>query len=142
MPDLNSRISDLIRSFASFSSWEERYHYIISLGKSLDEMDPNYKIEKNKVRGCQSQVWFHAERDSEGRVQFYGDSDAAIVKGLIAVLFSVYNRALPSEILRTPPTFLETIDLKNHLSMSRANGLNSMVKQISLYALAFQQMEA
>ena len=137
MSNIDNRVDELVEKFANFSSWEDKYKAIISFGKTLDELPEEYRLETNKVKGCQSQVWLHAEvRD--GKVIFMADSDASIVKGIIALLLTVYSDATPDEILATKPEFLETIGLRQHLSMSRANGLSSMVKQISVYALAFK----
>ena len=101
-------------------------------------MPESQKIEDNKVKGCQSQVWLHAELNNEKRIIFSADSDAAIVKGIVSILLKVYSDSTPEEIIATKPDFLEDIGLRQHLSMSRANGLSSMVKQISIYALAFK----
>ncbi len=137
MSTILDRIDELKISFNQYSNWEDRYTYLIEMGKKLNEMNPSYKIEANLVKGCQSQVWLFAEL-KDRKVHFEADSDASIVKGLIALLVYVYSDASPDEILATKPTFLEDLGLKEHLSMSRANGLNSMIKQISLYALAFK----
>lgn len=134
---IEERIHNLRDQFASFSDWEARYSHLISLGKKLDPYPEKFRLEENKVKGCQSQVWLYAEF-KDGLLLFYGDSDASIVKGIIAVLLSVYNQASPGDILKTSPQFLEDIGLKQHLSMSRANGLSAMVKQISFYALAYK----
>lgn len=135
--EINKRVHNLIGEFAGFGDWEDRYKHIIKLGKELPPMNEDYRVEKNKVKGCQSQVWLYPEL-KEGKVYFHADSDAAIVKGIIAVLLSVYNGATPDEILATKPTFLDDIGLREHLSMSRANGLSAMLKQISMYAIAFK----
>ncbi len=139
MPNLSieQKINALIERFTKYNDWEERYGTLIDLGKSLPVMDEAYKTEANKVKGCQSQVWLFAELSGD-KVIFHADSDATIVKGLVAVLVSVYSGSTPDEILATKPTFIETIGLREHLSMSRANGLNSMIKQISLYAMAYK----
>jgi len=100
-------------------------------------MDEEFKTEANKVKGCQSQVWLHASV-KDGKVYFQADSDASIVKGIVSVLVRIYSDATPDEILATKPEFLDTIGLRQHLSMSRANGLSSMIKQISMYAIAFK----
>jgi cysteine desulfuration protein SufE len=134
---ISQRVSKIINDFKNLDTWEDRYKSLIEKGKTLPEMDPCLKNEKNLVRGCQSQVWFHAKL-KDGKVYFQGDSDAAIVKGIVALLFYVYSGASPKEILSTKPSFLEDIGLREHLSMSRSNGLSSMLKQISLYAIVFQ----
>jgi len=137
MSNILDRIGQVKASFLKFSNWEDRYTRLIEMGKELEIMDQSFKTEQNLVKGCQSQVWLFAELKDQ-KVVFYADSDASIVKGLIALLVYVYSNSTPDEILMTKPVFLEEMGLKEHLSMSRANGLNSMIKQISLYALAFK----
>jgi cysteine desulfuration protein SufE len=134
---INERIHNLVVDFNKFNDWEERYKHLIHLGKEMPVMDENFKISENLVKGCQSQVWLHAELHGD-KVIFHADSDASIVKGIIALLVGVYSGSTPDEILKTKPSFLEDIGLKEHLSMSRANGLNSMMKQISFFAMAFK----
>jgi len=134
---ISETIKTIINDFQGINSWEEKYKHLIELGKKLHPMDETFKVDKNLVRGCQSKVWFHVEIRG-GRLYFQGDSDAAIVKGIVALLLSVYSGRTPDEILSTKPTFLEDIGLREHLSMSRSNGLSSMLKQISLYAIAFK----
>lgn len=136
--EISARIESLKEEFQNFSDWEDKYKHIISLGKSLAPMKEEHKIDENKVKGCQSQVWLFAELDSDKKVIFTADSDAAIVKGIVSILLQVYSGSTPSEIIATKPDFLDEIGLRQHLSMSRANGLSSMVKQISMYALAFK----
>lgn len=134
---MHNQLNDLVQEFKKFSSWEERYKHLIGLGKELNSMEPSDKVETNKVKGCQSQVWLSA-RLEDGRIHFSGDSDASIVKGIVALLIKVYDNKSPDEVLATPQTFIDDIGLKQHLSMSRTNGLSSMLKQISFYALAFK----
>ncbi len=134
---INNRVDALIGDFKVISNWEDKYKKIISMGKDLAPMSDDHKVDVNKVKGCQSQVWIHAFLEGD-KVIFLADSDASIVKGIIALLLSIYSDSTPEEILATKPDFLSEIGLREHLSMSRANGLSSMVKQISLYALAFQ----
>lgn len=134
---IEEKIDSLIFRFNRFNEWEERYKYLIDLGKDMKEMDVKNKISENLVKGCQSLVWLHADL-KEGKIYFEGDSDASIVKGLVALLLAVYSGATPDEILNTKPIFLEKIGLREHLSMSRANGLNSMMKQIYFFAMAFK----
>lgn len=134
---INQRILKLKNDFKSFSEWEARYKHLIELGKKMPPMKEEFKTEENKVKGCQSQVWLHAELIGD-RVHFSADSDASIVKGIVALLVYVYSDSTPDQILMTKPTFLEDIGLREHLSMSRANGLSAMVKQISFYAMAFK----
>jgi len=134
---IKQRIEKLKNDFQNFGAWEERYKHLIDLGKKMPVMNEDYKTEENKIKGCQSQVWLHAELVGD-KVQFSADSDASIVKGIVALLVYVYSDSTPDEILLTKPTFLEEIGLREHLSMSRANGLTAMVKQISFYAMAFK----
>lgn len=134
---INERVEKLKQDFQSFTQWEDRYKHLIELGKKMAPMDEQFKTAENLVKGCQSQVWLHAELNN-GKVLFSADSDASITKGIVALLVYVYSDSTPDEILSTKPTFLEDIGLREHLSMSRANGLTSMVKQISFYAMAFK----
>lgn len=135
--EIQERVKQLIDEFSGLNDWEDRYKHIIAIGKDLTPMDEQYRQDQFKVKGCQSQVWLYPELDGD-RIKFHADSDAAIVKGIISLLMRVYSGATPAEILATKPDFLDTIGLREHLSMSRANGLSSMVKQISMYALAMQ----
>ena len=137
MNNIDSRVESLVQEFKDISDWEERYKKLIQMGKAMKEMPENLKLEANKVKGCQSQVWLHASLDGD-TIHFEADSDASIVKGIIALLVNVYTNSTPEEILKTKPDFIDEIGLRQHLSMSRANGLSSMIKQISIYALAFQ----
>jgi cysteine desulfuration protein SufE len=134
---IDQRIEQLKKDFNHFAEWEARYKHLIELGKKMAPMKEEYKTEDNKIKGCQSQVWLHAELIND-RIYFSADSDASIVKGIVALLVYVYSDSTPDQILMTKPTFLEDIGLREHLSMSRANGLSSMVKQISFYAMAFK----
>jgi cysteine desulfuration protein SufE len=134
---INSRVNELKSDFSVITNWEDKYKKIINMGKNLPAMPEEHKTEANKVKGCQSQVWIHGYL-KEGKIIFEADSDASIVKGIIALLLNIYSNSTPEEVLATKPDFLSEIGLREHLSMSRANGLSSMVKQISLYALAFQ----
>jgi len=134
---ISNRVDTLIQEFGSIDSWEDKYKFIIQKGKELEGLNDSYKEDKFLVKGCQSKVWFHAEM-KDGIVYFQGDSDAAIVRGIVALLLYVYSGSSPDEILTTKPTFLEDIGLREHLSMSRSNGLSAMLKQISLYAIAFK----
>lgn len=134
---IQERIADLKGRFSDIKEWEDRYKLIIEMGKKLPAMPEEGKIDSFKIKGCQSQVWLFP-RFENGKILFYGDSDAAIVKGIVALLFAVYSESTPDEILMTRPTFLEEMGIREHLSMSRANGLSSMLKQIQLYGLAFK----
>ncbi len=137
MSTIEERINIIKEKFSSHTNWEDKYKSVIAMGKDLEAFPEDHRTEENKVKGCQSQVWIHSEFNN-GQVIFYADSDASIVKGIISLLLSVYSGSTPDEILATKPEFLEEIGLRQHLSMSRANGLSSMLKQISLYALAYK----
>jgi cysteine desulfuration protein SufE len=124
-------------SFSMFDEWDERYQYVIDLGKTLPLIDEKYKTEDNIIKGCQSKVWLHAEKKGD-EVVFTADSDAILTKGIIAILIRVFSHQKPADILEAETSFIDDIGLKEHLSPTRANGLVSMIKQIKLYALAFQ----
>jgi len=126
----------IVREFNLFEDWTERYKHIIKLGSKLPPLDSSKKIDSNIVKGCQSQVWLHAELN-DGRIVFEADSDAAITKGLVALMVRLYSHQTPIAILKTEPTFITEIGMNEHLSPTRANGLASMVKQMKIYALAF-----
>jgi len=130
----------IVGEFAKLSTWEEKYHLIISSGKALEPLPENEKNEDLKIRGCQSQVWLKAELTADRKIVFRADSDALIVKGLIALLLRVYSGRSAAEILAVEPEFIKELGLAHHLSPSRANGLSAMVKQIKYYALAFQAL--
>lgn len=139
---LSRRIQALVDDFGRESDWENRYKRVIDMGKNLPPLPATLRDEKYKVKGCQSQVWLHAELSPDGFIVLHADSDAVIVRGLVAVLVYVFSGARPDEILQTKPTFLADIGFDTHLSPSRANGLNAMIKQIYLYAAAFQALAA
>ncbi len=121
--------------FLAFTDWEARYKKIIDMGKALADMPANLKTEQSLVKGCQSQVWMHAYLD-QGKMIIQADSDALIVKGLVAVLIQVYSGQDPAEIMVHNPDFVEKLGFKSHLSPSRANGFFAMIKQIKYFALA------
>lgn len=127
----------IVDDFSLFDDWIDRYEYIIELGRDLKGLDEAFHTDQFRVKGCQSQVWFRA-REQAGRVTFEADSDAVIVRGLIALLLRVYSGRTPSEILETPPDFLDAVDLGSHLSGGRANGLAAMVNHIQSYARSFE----
>lgn len=132
-----ARQKQIIDEFQALVDWEDRYKRLIEMGRELAEMPAEFKTEANLVKGCQSQVWLHAELTPQGGMVLSGDSDAMIVKGLVALLLRVYSGASPQEILQTPPEFLRSLGFESHLSPSRSNGLHAMLKQIRLYATAF-----
>lgn len=128
---------EIIDEFAMFDDWVERYEYLIDIGKSLPLIETKNKIDLNLIRGCQSKVWLHADFNDD-IVLFTADSDAILTKGIIALLLRVYSNQNPKDILDSDSLFIDEIGLKEHLSPTRANGLLSMIKQLKLYALAFQ----
>jgi cysteine desulfuration protein SufE len=127
----------LIDEFAMFDDWMERYEYMIELGKTLPLIDEELKTEEKLIKGCQSKVWLHAEMN-DGNVVFTADSDAIITKGIVAILVRVFSNQSPEAILNANTHFIDEIGLKEHLSPTRANGLVAMVKQMKMYALAYQ----
>lgn len=128
---------EIVDEFAMFDDWMERYEYMIELGKSLPLIDPKYKVEENIIKGCQSKVWVHAEMVDD-KVVFTADSDAIITKGIIAILIRAFSNQHPADILEADTEFVDEIGLKEHLSPTRANGLVSMIKQLKMYAIAYQ----
>jgi cysteine desulfuration protein SufE len=125
--------AELVEEFRFFDNWMDRYQYLIDMGRRLPEFPESDRIDDNKIRGCQSQVWFVAEQH-DGRLVFRAISDAAIVSGLIALLLRIYSDRTPQDILDTPPDFVEALDLQAHLSPTRSNGLSSMLKAIRNFA--------
>ena len=134
---INEIQNTIIDEFAVFDDWMDKYGLLIEMGNSLPSFDEKYRTENNLIAGCQSRVWLHAEY-SEGNVFFHGESDAVIVKGIISLLINVLSGHSPKEILETDLYFIEIIGLKEHLSPTRSNGLTAMLKQMRMYALAFQ----
>jgi len=128
---------ELIQEFAMFDDWMQRYEYMIDLGKSLPIINQELKCEDRLIKGCQSKVWLNAEL-IENKIIFTADSDAIITKGIIAILIRVFSNQKPVDIINANTDFLDEIGLKEHLSPTRANGLVSMIKQLKLYAVAFQ----
>jgi cysteine desulfuration protein SufE len=128
---------EIIDEFSMFDDWYERFQYVIDLGKSLPLIDEKHKTDDNTIKGCQSKVWLHAE-ENNGLITFTADSDAIITKGIIAVLIRAFSNQKAKDILDADTAFIDEIGLKEQLSPTRANGLVSMIKQIKLYALAFE----
>lgn len=128
---------EIIDEFSMFDDWMQRYEYLIDLGKSLPQIEESFKTEENLIKGCQSKVWLHAKLEN-GIVKYTADSDAILTKGIVALLIRVFSNQSPATILETEPYFIDEIGLKEHLSPTRANGLVSMIKQIKLFALAYQ----
>jgi cysteine desulfuration protein SufE len=137
---LVKRQEKLAQEFNALKDWEERYRRLIEYGKRLPELPKELYDDKYKVRGCQSQVWLHATLSEQKHVILQADSDALIVKGLVAILLNVYSDSKPEEILAAPPQFLKDLGFEGHLSPSRANGLYAMLRQVLYYAQAFQAM--
>ncbi|MCB0458746.1 MAG: SufE family protein [Flavobacteriaceae bacterium] len=128
---------EIIDEFSMFDDWMQRYEYLIELGKSIPLIDEKYKTDDNIIKGCQSKVWIHAD-ENNGKIEFTADSDAILTKGIIALLLRVFSDHTPQEILDADTGFIDEIGLKEHLSPTRANGLVSMIKQLKLYAVAYQ----
>ncbi len=128
---------EIVEEFSLFDSWDDKYEYIIDLGKKLSPLDDKYKIDENKVRGCQSTVYLIAEY-KDGKVFYKAESDAVIVKGLISMLIRVLSGQKPDDIINAPLNFIREIGMMTHLAQTRSNGLLAMVKQMKNYALAFK----
>lgn len=137
---IEDKINNLKAEFQSLTTWEEKYEKLIALGKKWPGLTDDLKIEDLKVKGCQSQVWIKAEMTADKKIKFHGDSDALLVKGLVALVLSVYSDETPQSILSTDPVFLKEIGFDSGLSPSRSNGLYSMIKQVKYYATAFQYL--
>lgn len=144
MSEQNSIIEiekEIVEEFSLFDSWDDKYEYIIDLGKKLPPLETQYKIDENKVRGCQSTVWLAAEF-VDGKLFFKADSDSTIVKGLISILIRVLSGQSPSAIVAAKLDFINQIGMTNHLAQTRSNGLLAMVKQMKNYALAYKMKDA
>ena len=127
---------EIVAEFSMFDDWMERYEYIIELGKNLPLIQEEFKTENNLIKGCQSKVWLQGEQNAE-KVVFTADSDAILTKGIIAILIRTFSNQSAEDILEANMDFIDEIGLKEHLSPTRANGLVSMIKNIKMYALAF-----
>ena len=138
---INERQDEIIEEFSGFDDWMDKYQLLIDLGNEQEPLDEKYKVESNLIDGCQSRVWLQADY-IDGKIHFQAESDALIVKGIVALLIRVLNDSTPQEILDADLHFIEEIGLKEHLSPTRSNGLLAMVKQIRMYALAFQVKDA
>lgn len=128
---------EIIDEFSMFDDWMQRYEYIIDLGKSLQVINDDHKVEENLIKGCQSKVWLYSELVDD-KIKYSADSDAILTKGIVALLLRVYSDQKPEDILAAETHFIDEIGLKEHLSPTRANGLVSMLKQIKMYAIAQQ----
>ncbi|HQW00070.1 MAG TPA: SufE family protein [Bacteroidia bacterium] len=131
----------IVEDFELFDEWAERYQYIIELGQKLPPLDDKYKVDENKIKGCQSSVWLHAYSEN-GKVFFEADSDSTFVKGEIALLINVLSGQDPKDIVDTDLKFIDAIGLRQHIAVTRANGLASMIKQMKLYALALNSKQS
>ena len=127
----------IIEEFAMFDDWMQKYDYLIELSKDIPLISEEYRLNENLIKGCQSKVWLHA-RQIDGKVIYTADSDAIITKGIAALLIRVLSEQKAEDILENEMYFIDAIGLKEHLSMTRSNGLVSMIKQMKFYALAFQ----
>ncbi|KAF2516186.1 SufE family protein [Flavobacterium foetidum] len=127
---------EIIDEFSMFDDWMQRYEYIIELGKSLPLIKEEYKTDENLIKGCQSKVWLQGEEQGD-KIVFTADSDAILTKGIIAILIRAFSNQKAKDILEADTDFIDEIGLKEHLSATRANGLVSMIKNIKMYALAF-----
>ena len=140
MATINEIQDQIIEEFSVFDDWMDKYSLLIDMGNELPPLDVKYKTQNNLIEGCQSRVWLQADY-VEGKVEFSGDSDAVIVKGIVSLLIRVLSGHTPSEILSADLYFIDKIGLKEHLSPTRSNGLVSMLKQMKMYALAFKTNE-
>ncbi len=129
--------AEIVEEFDMFEDWMEKYEYIIELGKTLPMIDEKYKIDENLIKGCQSRVWLHTQHNN-GIITYTADSDAIITKGIVAILIRVLSNQQAEEIAKANLVFIDEIGLKEQLSQTRANGLVSMIKEMKLYALAYQ----
>jgi cysteine desulfuration protein SufE len=133
-------INQIISEFNQFDDWMDKYNYLIEMGRSVPLIDETQKTDSNLITGCQSRVWLSSEY-RDGKIYFTADSDAVITKGIAYLLIRVFSGHTPEEIITTETTFLDQIGLREHLSPTRSNGLLSMVKQIKMYAFAYQIKE-
>ena len=137
---INEIQDEIIEEFSGFDDWMDKYQLLIDLGGEQPPLDEKYKTEQNLIDGCQSRVWLQADY-ADGKIHFTAESDALIVKGIVALLIRVLSDHTPQEILDADLYFIDEIGLKEHLSPTRSNGLVAMVKQIRLYALAFSKKQ-
>ena len=140
MKNIQEIEQEIVDEFSHFDDWMDKYNYLIELGKSVPIIDAQYKTKSNLISGCQSRVWLHAKYN-DGKITFSADSDAVITKGIVSLLIRVLNDQSPKDIMEADLSFVDEIGLKEHLSPTRSNGLNSMIKQMKLYAMAFKVKE-
>tara|TARA_B100001142_G_scaffold230474_1_gene228604 strand:+ start:637 stop:1056 length:420 start_codon:yes stop_codon:yes gene_type:complete len=131
--------NEIVEEFDIFDTWMDKYEYLIELGKSVPKISDQNKNEDNIIKGCQSKVWLHAEKE-DNLIKFYADSDAIITKGIISLLIRTFSNQNPSDIINANTDFIDKIGLRQHLSANRANGLNNMIKKIKYYAIAFSKL--
>ncbi len=129
---------EIIEEFELFDDWADKYQYIIELGQKLPPLDEKYKLDENKIKGCQSSVWLNSF-EKDGRIFFEADSDSTFVKGEIGLLIRVLSAQKTEDIIQTELTFIDAIGLRQHIAVTRANGLAQMIKQMKIYAVAFQK---
>ena len=132
--------NEIVEEFGAFSEWMDKYAYLIELGNDLEPFDNQYRVEQNVLDGCQSKVWLHAWMD-DGKVYYMGDSDAIIVKGIVALMIRALSGQSPQDIIDSDLSFINEIGLKEHLSPTRSNGLVAMIKQMRLFAIAFRAQQ-
>ena len=130
--------NEIVEEFDIFDTWMDKYEYLIELGKSVPKINEENKKEENIIKGCQSKVWLHAEKQ-DGLVRFYADSDAIITKGIISLLIRIFSNQKAKDIINADTDFIDKIGLRQHLSPNRANGLTNMIKKIKFYAIAFSK---
>lgn len=140
MSEFNTSQGEIVEDFSVFEDWLDKYNYLIELGNDLAPMDEKYRTNEYLINGCQSKVWLHADYQ-DGRLKFHADSDAIIVKGIVALLVRLMDGRTPKEILDNELFFIEDIGLTQNLSPTRSNGLLAMVKKMRLYAMAYQAKE-
>ena len=141
MATINELQDEVIEEFSDFTDWMDKYQLLIDLGNEQEPLDAKYKIESNLIDGCQSRVWLQADY-TDGKIYFTAESDALIVKGIVALLIRVLSGHTPQEILDADLYFIDEIGLRDHLSPTRSNGLLAMVKQIRMYALAYKMKQS
>ena len=129
--------NEIVDDFALFDTWEEKYQYIIEIGQKLKPLAAEFKVDENKIKGCQSSVWLTAN-ENNGIIEFFADSDSVFVKGEIALLMEVLSNQSPEAIVNAELGFIDQIGLRSHMAQTRANGLAAMIKQMKLYAVGFQ----
>jgi len=136
---IEEKQKEIIKKFENLDNWDDKYALLIKIGRELKEFPEDLRTDKNKIDGCQSQVWFNAKYE-DGKILFDADSDSSIVKGLAALVVNVYSGNSPGEVLASPPDFIYKIGIDKHLSPTRRNGLGAMLKQIQMYAVAFNAL--